>query len=112
MSKSIICILLSMLLTCASQILLKKGALEKHGSLIKEYLNIYVMTGYAMLGLSVLVGVVAYTGMDYQLGPVFMSLNYAIVMVLSKIIFGEAITKRKLVGNVLIVLGVICFTAL
>ena len=109
MSKSLVCIVLSMLLTCVSQVLLKKSATKQYDSLIKEYLNVYVILGYVFLGISLLIGIVAYTDMDYKIGPVCMSLNYTIIMILSWKMFGESITFRKIVGNVLIVMGVIIF---
>lgn len=107
--KSYIWIILSMILTCVSQILLKYSTTKKHESLLSVYLNLYVISSYIMLGISILVGVVAYTEMDYKYGPVFMSLNYFIIMIASRVIFNEKITRNKLIGNILIVVGVIIF---
>lgn len=107
--KSYIWIILSMILTCVSQILLKYSTTKKHESLLSVYLNLYVISSYIMLGISILVGVVVYTEMDYKYGPVFMSLNYCIIMIASRVIFNEKITRNKMIGNILIVVGVIIF---
>ncbi len=93
-----------------SQILLKKSAKKTYSSVIREYLNPYVIIGYGMMMLTTVLTVFAYgTGLDYKNGPVIESLGYVLIMFLSLMFFGEKITPKKLIGNSLVILGIIVF---
>ena len=101
--------LASVCVASSSQILLKKSALKNYSSVIREYLNPYVITGYGMLFLSMVMTITVYGGIEYKRVPVIESVGYVIVMVLSRLFFGEKITKNKLMGTILILAGVIVF---
>ena len=92
-----------------SQILLKKSAQKKHGSFLKEYLNVHVIAGYSMMVVSTLLTVFAFSGMDYKNGPIIESLGYILVMLLSWWLLKEKLTVRKVVGNCLILVGILIF---
>ena len=94
----------SVIVASFSQVLLKKSAAKKYDNVIKEYLNPYVM----MVGTTVLT-ILAYRGIEYKNGPVIESLGYILIMILSFFFFKEPITKRKVFGNALILLGIIVF---
>lgn len=101
-----------MLSTCVasfSQILLKKSAIKKYDSFIKEYVNPYVIIGYGMMFVSMVLTIVAYSGMEFKLVPVMESIGYVIVMFLSFVFFQEKITKKKVAGTILILAGVFIF---
>ena len=85
-----------MVVASLSQILLKKSASKAYTSVIREYLNPYVIAGYAMMVLSTLVTVGGYAGLEYKNGAVIESLGFVLVMILSRLVFGEKITKKKL----------------
>lgn len=103
-------LLLSVVLSSFSQIFLKKSALQKHESVIKEYLNFYVIFGYMLLFGTTLLNIFAFSkGVEYKNGPVIETLAFILVMFLSKLFFQEEITKRKALGNLLILLGVVIF---
>lgn len=100
----------AVIVSAFSQVLLKKSAQKKHSSVLKEYLNLNVIVGYGMMALTTVLTVLAYsTGLDYKNGPVIESLGYVLVMFLSLAFFSEKITKRKLLGNSLVILGIIIF---
>lgn len=107
---AIIIILISSFIVAISQCILKLSANKKHESIIKEYLNIRVILGYGLFMISLLLNVVAYQGIPYKLGPVIASSSYIFIMILSKFILGEEITKRKFIGNALILLGIVIFS--
>lgn len=109
MNKYFILLLLSVLVASFSQVLLKKSALKKHSSFIREYLNIEVISGYGLLVISTILTVFAFSGIDYKNGPVIEALGYVFIMFLSLWFFGEKITKKKLLGNALILLGIFIF---
>lgn len=99
----------SVVVAAFSQILLKKSALKTYPSVIREYLNPYVIVGYGMMVISTLLTVLAYQGLDYKEGPIIDSIGFFLVMILSRLFFGEKITKRKLLGNALIFVGIFVF---
>lgn len=92
-----------------SQVLLKKSTLKKHDTVVKEYLNRYVLSGYGLLFASMLLTVYAYSGMDYKNGPVIESLGNIMVLVMGYFAFGERISARKMVGIACIIAGVAVF---
>ena len=109
MNMHLLILILSVLIASFSQILLKKSATKKYSSVIREYLNPWVITGYAMLFLSMFLTVLAFRGMDYKNGPVIESLGYVMVLFLSRVFFGEKISGRKVVGTVCILAGIMVF---
>ena len=103
-------IALGSLIASLSQVLLKKSAKKTYSSLLKEYFNPYVIVGYAMMVLATLCGVIAYhKGVPYKNGVMLESLGFILIMIFSKIFFGEAITKKKIIGNALILIGMVVF---
>lgn len=106
MAKYWIAIFGAVLLSAASQMLLKRGAKEKFDSVIKEYLNIWVISGYFLLAASTICVIFAYKGIDYKNGPVIEALGFPLVMVLGRIFFGEKLSRNKLIGMGLIIAGV------
>ena len=109
MNKYIMLLLLSVVIASSSQILLKKSAMKKYKSIIFEYLNPLVIIGYGMMVVSTITTILAYRGIEYKNGPVIESLGYLLVMVLSYFFFKEKITKKKLFGNMIILLGIFVF---
>lgn len=102
-------LVLSVTVASFSQILLKKSAAKEYDNIIREYLNPYVIIGYGMMVISTILTIIAYRGVEYKNGPVIESLGYLLVMFLSFAFFKEPITKKKVMGNVLILLGILVF---
>lgn len=100
---------LSVIVSSSSQMLLKTSANKKYDSFVKEYLNLNVFLGYSMMLISTLLVIYAYKGIEMKNGTVIESLGYVFVMVLSNIFFKEKITKTKLIGNCIILLGILIF---
>ena len=103
--------IISVTIASFSQILLKKGAMTKHDSFIKEYLNVCVITGYLMMFGSVFLTMIVYRGMDFMNVPVLEAIGYVLVPVLSYFFFKEALTKKKVIGIVSILIGIIIYYA-
>ena len=96
-------------LAAISQILLKKSAEKQHKTMAGEYLNLYVLSGYALLVLSLLMNMWSYQGVEYRFGPVINASSYIFVLVLGHLFLKEKITARKLWGNVLIIAGILVY---
>lgn len=99
----------SLIISSFSQILLKKAAMKQYGSFIREYLNAYVISAYMLFALALLFTTICYGGLPFKLVPLLESLGYVIVMVLAFFFFGEKITKRKVIGTVCILAGIVVF---
>ena len=100
---------LSVAIASVSQVLLKKSALNKYDTVVREYLNPYVAGGYGLLFLSMLLTVYAYSGMDYKNGPVIESLGNVMVLILGYFVSGERISARKIAGTACIIAGIVVF---
>lgn len=109
MSKYIILLILAVLVSSISQIILKKSASKKYNSIIKEYLNPYVIIGYGLMVVSTVLVVLGLKGVPYKNEPIIESLGYIFVMFLSNIILKEKITKKKIIGNLLILVGIVIY---
>lgn len=100
---------LSVVIASISQVLLKKSAQNTYDTVLKEYFNPYVIGGYGLLFVSMLLTVYAYSGMDYKNGPVIESLGNVMVLILGAVVFGERISIRKMAGIVCIMAGIAVF---
>lgn len=104
-----LCMLLSVSVASVSQLLLKKSAMKTYASTVGEYVNPFVIGGYGLLLLSMLLTVYAYSGMDYKNGPVIEAFGNVIVLVLGCIFLKERLSFRKLLGVGCIMLGMAVF---
>lgn len=99
----------SVIIASFSQVLLKKSAMNQYDSFIREYLNIWVITGYFMMFASVFLTMIVYRGMDYMNVPVLEAIGYVLVPVLSYFFFKEGLTKKKCLGVACILIGVFVY---
>lgn len=96
--------------TAVSQVLLKQSAGRPHKSWIFEYLNWRVITAYGIAFTVLLLNTYAYTKVDMKYGAVIDTFSYVFVMVLSYIILKEKFNKGQLIGNLIIITGVMVYT--
>ena len=96
MNKYMILMLICTMFSAVSQILLKQSANEEHASALREYLNWRVIVAYLIFGSVLLLNTYAYT-------QVF-------VLLLSFGVLKEKVSKGKLIGNLIIILGVLVYT--
>lgn len=93
-----------------SQIILKKSAMETHENVLKEYLNLQVIGAYAIFIMATFCSIYAYKEVPLSLGPILEATQYIFVALLSYIFLKEKISKRKLMGLIIIFAGVIIFS--
>ena len=103
-------LLSSVFISSISQILLKKGAERQYPSKIKEYLNPYVMSGYALFFGCTLLSMYALKVVPLSMSPLIEAFGYVFVAALSFVFLKEKFTKRQLIGAVLIILGVVIYS--
>ena len=99
----------SVLAASLSQLLLKKGAMQRYASLWREYWNPWVLCGYLVLLCSVFLTICGLRGLDYLNAPIVESLGYVLVPVFGAVFFREKLGWRRLMGIGCIVVGMVVF---
>lgn len=97
----------SVFISSVSQIILKSSADKTYDSRIKEYLNPRVIIAYGIFFIATLVTVIAYKGIPLSVGPILETTGYLWISILGYLILKEKISKRKLLGLVIVVAGII-----
>ena len=93
-----------------SQVLLKQSANMEYKNPLREYLNWRVILAYAIFFGVLLSNTYAYTRVDMKYGSIIDTLAYVFVFLLSVFILHEKISKRKLIGNLLIIAGILIYS--
>ncbi len=100
----------SVLVSSISQIMLKHAAKKSYSSLIAEYLNPWVCSAYAMFLGSTLLTTASLRYLALSTGTVLESSGYIFVFIFSALFLKERISKRKLLGMAVILIGILIFT--
>ncbi len=90
-----------------SQIILKKAAEKKYPNKIAEYLNPMVMGAYLIFFGASLCSVMGYKKVPLSIGPILEATGYIWVAILGKIFLGEHISKKKGLGLLIIIAGIV-----
>ena len=105
-----IIVILSVLAAAGAQMLLKKAASNHYPTFWRQYVNPWVIGGYAVLGVSTLVNIFAMSrGVQLKEVGIIESLSYLFVPVLAFMLFKEKLTMRKICAIGVIVAGVVIF---
>lgn len=81
--------------TAISQVLLKQSANKKYSNPLLEYLNWRVIVAYGIFFGVLLLNTWCYTKVDMRFGPVIDTAAYVFVLIFSRLILNEKITKGK-----------------
>lgn len=113
-------ILLTLLLTVYGQLVLKwqmtgVGALpagtgDKVVFLLRQFLNPWIMSGFASAFLASLAWMAAMTRFDLNYAYPFMSLAFIIVMVFTVVFLNEQLSPQRIVGTLMVVAGLVVMT--
>lgn len=96
--------------TAVSQILLKQSANKTYKHPIFEYLNWRVIISYGIFFGVLLLNTYAYTKVDMKYGAVIDTFSYVFVLLLSYFLLKEKFSRGKLIGNLIIIAGVLIYT--
>ncbi len=107
MNSGVLIYLITPLLSAFSQLLLKQAADNPRYTGIRFYLNWKVILAYGLFFGCMLLNVIALRSLDLSVAGVLEASSYLYVMLLSWLILKEKLTRRKLIGNALIVLGIV-----
>lgn len=102
--------ILGVIVSAVAQILLKKSADVKRENKLKEYLNFKTIFAYGIFFAATLCTVIAYKYVPLSMGPVLGTTEYIFVAILSYWLLKEKVSKRKLIGLISIILGVLIFS--
>lgn len=97
----------AVIIASASQVLLKKKADKAPKNFLKKFLNGPVILSYALLFLSMMLNSLALRQMEMSILPCITATSFLWIMVLSALFLGEKPTRRKVIGVVMILIGVL-----
>ena len=110
MNKYMILMLICTMFSAVSQILLKQSANITYKNPLREYLNWRVILAYGIFFGVLLLNTWCYTRVDMKFGPVIDTAAYVFVLIFSWRILKEKITRGKIIGNLIIILGILIYT--
>ena len=110
MLKYMLIYIVSVLISSVSQIILKTSSGKTYDSFIREYLNPRVIIAYGLFFLTTFISLYAYKVIPLSMGPILESTGYIWVAILSFVILGEKISKRKLTGLLVIIAGIVVYS--
>jgi len=103
-------LLFSVLISCASQVLLKKSSQIRYDSRIKEYLNFRVILACSVFFIATLLTIYAYRVVPLTTGAMLEASGYFYVTIFDRIFFQRKITLRRVLALLIIVFGIVVFT--
>lgn len=110
LSKYIAIWMFSVFISSVSQVMLKIAANKTYDKKIKEYLHPIVITAYGIFFISTLLTMYALKFVPLTMSPIIESTSYIFVPVLGFLILREKISKRRLLGMGIMVIGIFVFT--
>ena len=103
-------VILSVMAAAGAQMLLKKAATIHYPSLWRQYVNPWVIGGYAIMGLAMLANVFAMSkGVQLKEVGIIESLSYLFVPCLAFMLFKEKLGWKKVGAIGIIMVGIIIF---
>lgn len=103
-------VIFSVFIAACAQMLLKQGARQDYNSFWRQYLNPWVIGGYAIMMASLLLNIFCLSrGVQVKDVSTIESMSYLFVPCLAFVLFKEKITVRKGIAIGIIIGGVILF---
>lgn len=106
----ILLVILSVFAAACAQMLLKQGARLNYPTWWRQYLNRWVIGGYAIMAGSMILNIFCMSrGVQVKEVSVMESMSYLFVPVLAFLFFGEKQTKKQVFAVCIIILGMMVF---
>ena len=103
-------VIFSVLCAAGAQMLLKQGAKKQYSAFLRQYLNPWVLGGYAIMAMSLLLNIFCLSrGVQIKEVSIIESMSYLFVPCLSWLFFKEEITWRKVGSIAVIMTGIVVF---
>jgi drug/metabolite transporter (DMT)-like permease len=97
-------------ISAVSQIMLKISAKKSYKSKIREYMNPLVIISYGLFFGCTLITMLAYRKVPLSMGQILESSGYIFVTVLGTTILKEKLSRKKMIGMAVILVGIFVFT--
>ena len=97
-------------ISAVAQVLLKKEAQVKHGSVVEEYLNPRVIIAYIIFFGATFLSIFAYRVVPLSMGPILEATGYIWVTIFGVTIFRERMNKTKIIALGLIIVGIVVYS--
>jgi len=97
------------IMTSVAHLLLKKGSVSAVESDTKMYLHPLSILAYGIFAVVAFLSISAMKGLDLKVFFALTSLTYICIPVLSFVFLRESVTRNKLIGILIISIGVIIF---
>ncbi|MBE6319898.1 MAG: multidrug ABC transporter [Bacteroidales bacterium] len=105
-----IIVISSVFLAACAQMLLKQGARQQYDTWWRQYVNGWVIGGYAIMLGTMLMNIFAMSrGVEVKEVSIIESMSYLFVPILSCVIFKERLTWRRVSAVGVIIIGIIVF---
>lgn len=105
-----ILVISSVFLAACAQMLLKQGARKQYDTWWRQYINGWVIGGYAIMLSTMMMNIFAMSrGVEVKEVSIIESMSYLFVPILSFVIFKERLTWRKVISIGVIIIGIIVF---
>ena len=105
MNRYVVAKLLSVLIAAFSQVALKASANKEHKNTLSEYFNPYVILSYGVFVLSTIMDMYSLKGNTLSFNSIIESFSYILIPTFSYLFLKEKITKRQLIGSLIIFAG-------
>ena len=100
----------SVFLAACAQMLLKQGARQQYDIWWRQYVNGWVIGGYAIMFATMMMNIFAMSrGVEVKEVSIIESMSYLFVPILSFVTFRERLTWRKIIAIGVIIIGIIVF---
>ena len=106
----IVLVILSVFAAACAQMLLKQGARQNYTPWWRQYLNIWVISGYMVMAGCLVLNIfcMSHSVQAKEVSSIE-SLSYLFVPCLAFLLFKEPITRRKIAAITIIITGIIIF---
>jgi len=98
-------------LSSVAHIMFKTFAIATHRPGWRGFVDKRLITGTFLFSLSSIISIISMTVVDFSAFFSFTALSYPFISILSRIVLKETIDKRKIIGNAVIVIGIILYNA-
>ncbi|AEE15744.1 EamA family transporter [Treponema brennaborense] len=105
----ILLLFFSVFISAVSQIVLKKSAMEQHASFFKEYVNFKVIFAYVCFFSAVCIDLFALKFVSVSFVPIIETSSYIFIILLSRFIFNEKISRNQTISIMLIIAGIVVY---
>ena len=102
-------VITSALVAAISQVMLKKATQRAYKNWISQYLNVRVIFAYGLFFLTTIISILAVRYIPLSVASALDASGQVFILLLSRLVLKEHISRKKCLGVVIIVIGIILF---